>query len=63
MSNETENTNLQRRAFMTGTAGAGVAMASLAGATHAQAQEAGSQLRDFEGKTDITAGANAHFPA
>lgn len=57
MSHETKNTNLQRRAFMTGAAGAGVAMASLAGATQAQAQEGGSQLRDFEGKTAIVTGA------
>lgn len=56
MSNETENTNLQRRAFMTGAAGAGAALANF-GATQAAAQQAGTGLRDFEGRTAIVTGA------
>ena len=57
MSNETETTNLQRRAFVTGAAGASVTLAGLAGASQAQAQSSGVALRDFEGKTTIVTGA------
>lgn len=54
---EKENTDMKRRAFMTGAAGAGVALAGMVGASKAQAQVSGAQLRDFEGKTAIVTGA------
>lgn len=59
MSNESQPTDPQRRAFLTGAAGvagAGAALASL-GVTQAQAQEAGAGASDFEGKAALVTGA------
>ena len=57
MSEDNEPTNPNRRAFVTGAAGAGAALASLGTVGQATAQEASATLRDFEGKTAIVTGA------
>ncbi len=57
MSNDTETTDLQRRTFVAGAAGVGAAIAGLAATSQVRAQEANTQIRDFEGKTAIVTGA------